>query len=118
MESNDGLNWNEDSRTALTPVGDEFGFGRPYLIKEQNIYKLFYSIRSLNKTYRLGYSESVDCINWVRKDLSMQIDVSESGWDSEMICYPAVVKIYDKTFLFYNGNNNGITGFGYAELKN
>jgi hypothetical protein len=34
-----------------------------------------------------------------------------------MICYPAVIKIYDKTYLFYNGNNNGKTGFGYAELK-
>jgi hypothetical protein len=117
-ESTDGVNWVENSISVLTPTGDEFGFGRPYLLKEDNLYKLYYSIRSTNKTYRLGYSESNDCVNWVRKDYLMNIDVSESGWDSEMICYPSILKIYDKTFLFYNGNNNGITGFGYAELEN
>jgi hypothetical protein len=115
-ESYDGVNWVETSSAVLIPEGDEFGFGRPYLIKEDNLYKLYYSIRSTNKTYRLGYAESNDCLNWTRKDDLMDIDVSEFGWDSEMICYPAVMKICDKTFLFYNGNNNGITGFGYAEL--
>jgi predicted GH43/DUF377 family glycosyl hydrolase len=116
-ESIDGINWKEDPKPVLIPVDEEFGFGRPYLVKECNIYKLFYSIRSINKTYRLGYSESKDCKSWIRKDSDMKIDVSEFGWDSEMICYPAVIKIYDKTYLFYNGNNNGKTGFGYAELK-
>lgn len=115
-ESLDGKDWQVHQKPCLIPVGDEFGFGRPYLVKENSIYKLFYSIRSINKSYRLGYSESLDCMNWTRKDVDMQIDVSEFGWDSEMICYPAVIKINNKTYLFYNGNNNGKTGFGYAEL--
>jgi hypothetical protein len=45
------------------------------------------------------------------------IDVSSTGWDSEMICYPAVITVKGRTFLFYNGNNNGETGFGVAELS-
>ena len=116
-ESLDGIIWKENSESAISPLNDEFGFGRPYLIKEDKTYKLFYSIRSINKSYRLGYSESIDCINWIRKDKEMNIDVSDSGWDSEMICYPSVIKVNNKTFLFYNGNNNGKTGFGYAELE-
>ena len=48
----------------------------------------------------------------------MQIDVSPTGWDAEMICYPAVINVKGKTYLFYNGNNNGETGFGVAELIN
>ncbi len=117
-ESTDGINWENSTKSVLTPRGEEFGFGRPYLLKDNNIYKLFYSIRSINKTYRLGYAESIDCINWNRKDLDMNIDISESGWDSEMLCYPAVLKVKGKTFIFYNGNNNGESGFGYAELVN
>jgi hypothetical protein len=33
-----------------------------------------------------------------------------------MVCYPAVVQVKGQTYLFYNGNNNGETGFGAAQL--
>jgi hypothetical protein len=78
---------------------------------------MWYSLRRKNITYRIGYAESKDGIHWERKDNEAGIDVSENGWDSEMICYPAVIKVKGKTYLFYNGNNNGVTGFGYAELE-
>jgi len=42
--------------------------------------------------------------------------VSADGWDSEMIAYSAVVPYRDRVYLFYNGNNCGRTGFGYAVL--
>ena len=41
----------------------------------------------------------------------------KTGWDSEMICYPCVVKTKEKYYMFYNGNSHGKTGFGYAELS-
>lgn len=95
---------------------DEFGFGRPWCIKENGIFKMWYSLRRKNISYRIGYAESNDGINWIRKDNEVGIDVSESGWDNEMVCYPAVIKVKNKTYMLYNGNNNGVTGFGYAEL--
>lgn len=95
---------------------DEFGFGRPWCIKDENTFKMWYSLRRKNTPYRIGYAESMDGINWIRKDDEVRIDVSENGWDSEMICYPAVIRVKDKVYMFYNGNNNGATGFGYAEL--
>ena len=96
---------------------DEFGFGRPWCIKDGGIFKMWYSIRRRHISYHIGYAESSDGIHWERKDDEVNFDVSESSWDSEMICYPAVIKVKNKTYLFYNGNNNGSTGFGYAELE-
>jgi hypothetical protein len=118
-ESENGLDFKILHDNCIVPNQDnEFSVGRPWVIKDGSIYKMFYSVRYVDKLYRLGYAESDDGINWIRKDEQIGIDVSSVGWDSEMICYPAVVKTDNKTFLFYNGNNNGISGFGYAELVN
>lgn len=116
-ESKDGYKWEIISDTCIV-INEtaEFSVGRPSVIHENNLFKMWYSVRYIDKLYRLGYAESKDGINWIRKDDEVGIDVSETGWDSEMICYPAVIKVKDKTYLFYNGNNNGETGFGYAEL--
>jgi hypothetical protein len=116
-ESIDGVNWKIGQEAIFKLEKDEFGFGRPYVFKENGIYKLFYSIRRKSVSYRIGYAESSDGYNWHRLDRDVGIDVSESGWDSEMICYPAVIKALDKTYLFYNGNKNGESGFGVAVLE-
>ena len=42
--------------------------------------------------------------------------MSENGWDSEMVCYPHILKIDGKYQMFYCGNGFGFEGFGYAEL--
>ncbi len=76
---------------------------------------LFGSHRS--KDYRLGLARSDDLINWTRCDEEVGIDVSESGWDSEMIAYASVVRRGDDVFMFYNGNERGRTGFGCAVLE-
>lgn len=102
---------------VIFPNNDnEFGFGRPWCIYENNTFKMWYSLRRKNISYRIGYAESKDGIHWIRKDNEAGIDISDSGWDSDMVCYPAVIRVKDKTYLFYNGNNNGATGFGYAVL--
>ena len=44
------------------------------------------------------------------------IDVSESGWDSEMISYPYIVEGEGELFMFYNGNGFGRSGFGLSRL--
>jgi hypothetical protein len=78
---------------------------------------MFYSAGTHRIGYRLAYAESVDGIVWSRKDEEVGITVSAEGWDSEMQAYPAVVSYKDKTYLFYNGNNYGRAGFGYALLE-
>ena len=117
LESADGVNWgNVGSNCINIEKENEHGFGRPYVIKHNGLYKMFYSIRVKQLGYRLGYAESVDGVQWVRKDDKMNLDVSEDGFDNEMICYSSVIEINGKLVMFYNGNGFGKTGFGYAEL--
>ncbi len=116
-ESLDGIIWDVKKHGCLKPsIETEFSVGRPWVIYHQDKYSMFYSVRYIDKLYRIGYAESQNGIDWIRKDEDINLDVSDKGWDSEMICYPAVITILGKTFLFYNGNNNGETGFGYAEI--
>ncbi len=84
---------------------------------------MWYSVRNgsdyrknTEKSYRIGYAESVDGIKWIRKDKDVGIDVSEEGWDIEMLAYPNVYRHKNKLFMLYNGNGFGQSGFGYAVL--
>lgn len=93
---------------------DEYAIARPCVIKKYGIYKMWYSHKG--KSYRMGYAESTDGVVWKRKDEEAGIDVSESGWDSEMIEYAFVFSHKDKKYMLYNVNDYGKTGFGYAVL--
>jgi predicted GH43/DUF377 family glycosyl hydrolase len=118
LESNDPAIWNKRGDVCLELAGDdEFGFGRPYVVKEDGVFKMWYSIRTISKGYRLGYAESNDGRHWERRDADVGIDVSESGWDSEMICFSCIQKTRSGTYMFYNGNNYGEIGFGVARLQ-
>lgn len=117
LESNNGINWGNKGHVCINIQNDnEHGFGRPYVVKDEGFYKMFYSIRIKELGYRLGYAESVDGKNWERKDNEIGIDVSTEGWDSKMVCYSAVIQVNGRTYMFYNGNDFGGTGFGFAEL--
>ena len=96
--------------------GDEYRVGRPYVVKDGDIWRLFFGGGSEAITYKLAYAESEDGITWIRKDAELNLNCSESGWDSEMMAYPSFIRYKDKAYLFYNGNNYGFDGFGYAEL--
>lgn len=118
LESKDGKKWGEEGRICLDfRNDDEHGFGRPFVLHEESMYKMFYSIRTKSKGYRLAYAESKDGFEWSRKDKELGIDVSKAGWDSQMMSYPSIVKYKDRVYMFYCGNNCGETGFGYAVLK-
>jgi hypothetical protein len=119
LESVDGINWRGAGSSCIKiEKENEHGFGRPYVIKHNGLYKMFYSVRVKKLGYRLGYAESVNGLHWVRKDNEMNLNVSEDGFDNEMICYSSVIEINGKLIMFYNGNDFGKTGFGYAELVN
>lgn len=66
--------------------------------------------------YDIRYTESTDGISWIRMDNKAVLLQFDSGWDSHMACYPAILEIEDKTYMFYDGNGMGETGFGYVEL--
>lgn len=113
--SQDAISWqvvNSPSVDFNNP--DEFGFGRPWIIREKDTYNLWYSIRSRSQPYRIGKAISSDGLNWQRIDDEVTIHASATGWDSEMICYSNIIEINQQQVMFYNGNQHGRTGFGYA----
>jgi hypothetical protein len=117
IESNDFFHWTKAKPKLCIPLqGDEYGLSWPQVYNEGGLYKMIYSIRSISKGYRLGYAESKDGIDWTRMDEKMEIDVSEQGWDSEMLCFGNLLKYKDSVYLFYCGNHYGLGGLGYAEL--
>lgn len=117
-KSIDGIHWpNQGKRCLDFQNEDEYVIGRPWLIKEEGGYKMFLSSRTRSKGYRIGYAESNDGVNWTRLDQLMDLDISKTGWDSEMLAYASIFQYQDKTYMFYNGNDCGRTGFGYAILK-
>jgi hypothetical protein len=116
-QSKDGIDWSGPSVECLAPQGpDEIGLGRPYILRDGVKYRLWYSIRKRNG-YSLGYAESADGLQWTRKDDEVGIGCSTTGWDSEMICYAAIVPVKSRWIMFYNGNGYGRTGVGVAELE-
>lgn len=115
IDSADGLLWPGGGEVLLRSEGaDELGFGRPYVLGDGDRRRMWYSVRTLSKGYRLGYAESDDGRTWRRDDARSGLDVSEHGWDSEMVCLSAIEQTAAQTLLFYNGNGYGATGFGVA----
>jgi len=119
-ESKDGIYWYKRGIKCIKYENEfEYAFARPMVIHEKCVYKMWYSFRAQKDidTYRIGYAESNDGINWTRKDDEVGMDVSETGWDSEMICYPFIFDHKGKRYMLYNGNGYGKTGFGLAVLE-
>jgi hypothetical protein len=111
--SADGKNWSRESRVCIDfNNSDENALARPYVIVEDGIWKMWFAHKG--SAYRIGYAESTDGLNWERLDHLAGIDVSSSGFDSEMIEYAAIVRHNDRYFMFYNGNNYGFDGIGLA----
>ena len=116
-ESSDGINWNRDGIVAIDYKDEnEYAISRPWVIREGEVWKMWFSARG--SRYRIGYAESGDGINWERVDHKVGLTVSDSGWDSEMVEYPAVFDLAGSRWMLYNGNSYGATGIGIAELPN
>jgi len=115
--SSDGEAWTRNGLAIPYEVGVAQAFSRPSVMKDEAGYHMWFSYRSgSGQKYRIGYAHSHDGLIWDRKKTS-GIDVSEFGWDSEMICYPYTFDHKGKRYMLYNGNGYGKTGFGLAVLE-
>ena len=114
-QSNSGLVWQPTGRIALPFAStDERALTKPCIIKDQDIYKMWFSACHKDGRYKIGYAESDDGINWQRMDDVCGLQPSESGFDSESVEYAAVFDHRGQRYLLYNGNQYGKTGFGLA----
>jgi predicted GH43/DUF377 family glycosyl hydrolase len=116
MESDDGINFPPTGSLAVDNLEGEHRVGRPYVIKQDGRYIMFFGKGKEEEPYRLTYAVSEDGYNWTRHNDIKGLSLSENGWDSEMMAYPSVVTTKTGTYMFYNGNNYGHEGFGCAKL--
>jgi predicted GH43/DUF377 family glycosyl hydrolase len=120
--SENGYDWVQANRIAIKQDNPFEALTKPTVMKMGDSFHMWYCYRGSHdfrggeNAYKIGYAISKDMMNWERKDTEAGITVSHNGWDSEMVAYPAVIKIQDNYFLFYNGNNFGKEGVGFAKL--
>jgi predicted GH43/DUF377 family glycosyl hydrolase len=121
--SSDGIHWNKVNKDLIeSRVEEDEAQASPDVFYANGKYHMFFCYRYSShyrgkaNGYRIGYASSTNLIDWARNDAKAGIDVSEEGWDAEMISYPHVFELDRKTYLAYLGNQVGRHGFGLAVL--
>ena len=120
----DGVRWVTFGNAVIKQKTEFEAITRPYVVKAEDGFHMWFCYRGSHNfrdganAYRIGYAYSEDLQQWHRNDDEARINVSDTGWDSKMVAYPAIVKIDNRKIMFYNGNGFGTDGFGYAVLEN
>jgi hypothetical protein len=120
--SNDGHQWQKQGLAIPYQIGVAQAFSRPTVLVNEDSYHMWFSYRGGdNQKYRIGHAhkelKKAEDLLWKLDLNNAGLDVSETGWDSEMIEYPFVLEHKKQTYMFYNGNGYGLSGFGLAMLK-
>jgi predicted GH43/DUF377 family glycosyl hydrolase len=105
-----------EDKVCLLPRGSEYRIGRPRVYRLGGKYVMYFTRGNRGGEYFPGVAYSDDGIQWERRDAALGLALSDSGWDSRVICYPALIRQRDKLLMFYNGNDMGVDGFGVAEV--
>lgn len=123
--SMDGVNWTKQNTDMVeSKLGDDEAQACPDIFFANGKYHLFFCYRegldfrdNRTRSYRIGYARSADLVSWERDDSRIDLDISETGWDSQMVAYPTVFELDGSVYMIYAGNGNGQTGFGLAKLE-
>jgi predicted GH43/DUF377 family glycosyl hydrolase len=123
--SADGIHWTRINRDIVADkLGEDEAQACPDIFFSNGKYHMFFCYRqatdfrfSRERSYRIGYACSSDMLHWTRDDSKAGIDVSEEGWDSEMVAYPHVFELDGSIYMLYLGNQVGRHGFGLARLE-
>lgn len=120
----DGICWTKHNKDLIeSRVEEDEAQASPDVFFANGKYHMFFcyrysgNYRGKEKGYRIGYASSTNLFDWVRDDAKAGIDVSQEGWDSEMISYPHVFELDGKIYLAYLGDQVGRRGFGLAVLN-
>ena len=96
IESEDGIHWPSMVKYAwISKVRMNMLLGVLGYLEKMAFTRCFF-LQNAVKGYRLGYAESKDGIDWRRHDHRMiNIDVSDTGWDSQMLAYASIFRWKD-----------------------
>jgi len=103
--SADGINWIKQGLCLnLGSAGtfDSVHMVYPYILKDENLYKLWYTAYDARGHWRIGYADSQDGI--IFKNRRMVLDVGAMGsLDAEHVHTPVVIKQGSIYTMFYAG---------------
>ena len=117
--SRDGIGW-QRGPVAIAQSHPEEALTRPTLLQRNAEWAMWFCYRGSRDFrtgaggYRIGFAASSDLFQWERNDSVAGISLSAEGWDSQMVAYPCVTQSSNGLLMFYNGNDFGREGFGYA----
>ncbi|MGE3313796.1 MAG: hypothetical protein AB7O26_01685 [Planctomycetaceae bacterium] len=117
-ESADGIHWHKPPNNTALDIDGRSIASKPMIVREPDGMRMFYSFkqahsnRLLPDEYRICEAHSMYGRMWY--DQGVVLDVSASGWDSEMVEYAWVIPQGDEYLMFYSGNGFGATGTGLA----
>lgn len=122
--SSDGIAWSKSHRTVIPDCidADECQALPTVLFHEGRHHMLFCYRHATDfrtnpqRAYRLGHASSSDLVHWHRDDSPVLAMGASGEWDSDMQCYPHLVRLEGAVYLLYNGNEFGRFGFGLARL--
>ena len=120
----DGLHWDRQDRDLLPDrLGVDEAQASPDVFQHGDTWHMFFcyrhgtGYRGRERGYRIGYARSTDMLHWSRDDAHAGLDVSDEGWDSEMVSYPHLFELDGRVHMLYLGNQVGRGGFGLATLE-
>jgi hypothetical protein len=120
----DGIRWTKCGHDLIAPrIEDDEAQASPDVHCHDGRYHMFFCYRHSTgyrghaRGYRIGYAYSDDLMTWHRDDDLAALQPSAEGWDSEMVSYPHVFTVDDRTYMAYLGNGVGREGFGLAVLE-
>ena len=118
ISSDGGHTFTPHSAGALVNIPPIIGMpgstcSRPFVEHTEEGFRMWFSCAKDGLYYRIHYAESPDGIHfkWWPEPV---LDVSASGWDHTMVCYPSILHLEDRTLMYYAGD--GYVGIGVAEL--
>lgn len=115
VEARDLLNIPRTAVTCVEPKYPEYRIGRPKVYRvADGSYVMYATKGTVSGGYSPSFFRSPDGIRWERDDSQLGISPSDTGWDSETLCYPALIHNGRETLMIYNGNKMGVDGFGAA----
>ena len=117
--STDGHEWCRKGLAVPYEPGRAQAFSRPTVKEGLPVggHTMWFSYRGGDgDSYRVGCAVSKDGELWELANEDAGITTSATGWDSEMIEYPCVFDHEGCSYMLYNGNGYGKTGFGLAVL--
>ncbi len=90
---------------------DSVYVANPMVMKDGEIYKMWYQGRSLADEYiwHIGYAESDDGITWTRRDSPVLSTDPAIAWESQTINDPFVLKENDTTYTMWYDGRTGTT---------